>query len=287
MSYSVTLESIGVTTRVIDEGAGPPILFLHGNPDDAEEWSPVIARLKDSFRCIAPDLPGYGQSTAPPPAYDFSRKAQLGFVDALVERLQLARFSLVIHDIGGVMGIAWAAANLDRIDRLFILNTVAFKGFRWFPIARAWGRPGWGASLRMAILTPWLFRLVFGRQSPQLPRRELDRIANAFPRNAVAKASSLRQFPKMTAPDFFDGYEAMLASITRTIPTTVVWGTNDPYVPDRYAECFASAEVVKLEGVGHWVALAAPDRLAQEIRQRARPSGIVAPRGSGPSSAHE
>jgi pimeloyl-ACP methyl ester carboxylesterase len=174
----------------------------------------------------------------------------------------------VIHDIGGVMGIAWTAAHLERVERLFILNTVAFTGFRWFSIARAWGKPGWAASLRMAILTPWLFKLVFGKDSPQLPKRELDRIGDAFPRNRVAKASSLRQFPKMTAPDFFTGYDVMLESITKTIPTTVVWGTNDPYVPDRYMERFASAEVVKLDGVGHWVALVAPDRLAREIEQR-------------------
>jgi pimeloyl-ACP methyl ester carboxylesterase len=273
MEHRIALDEIGVTLRVIEEGAGPALLFLHGNPDDAQEWSPVIARLKSSFRCIAPDLPGYGQSSVPPPSYDFSLEAQLRFVDALVAKLGLTRLSLVVHDIGGVMGIAWAAANLARVERLFILNTVAFKGFRWFAIARAWGKPGWVASLRMAILTPWLFKLVFGRDSPQLPKRELERIGNAFPRNRVAKRSSLRQFPKMTAPDFFDGYEAMLASITKSIPTTVVWGTNDPYVPDRYAEEFGSAEVVKLDGVGHWVALVTPDRLAEEIRRRAPATG--------------
>jgi pimeloyl-ACP methyl ester carboxylesterase len=269
MEHLLTLEDIGVTIRVIEEGEGPTLLFLHGNPDDAEEWSPVIARLKKSFRCIAPDLPGYGRSTAPPAAYDFSLAAQLRFVDALVAKLRLGRFSLVVHDIGGVMGIAWAAAHLERVDRLFILNTVAFKGFRWFAIARAWGKESWVSSLRMAILTPWLFKRVFGRDSPRLPRSELERIGNAFPRNSVAKASSLRQFPKMTAPDFFDGYEKMLSSITKAIPTTVVWGTGDPYVPDRYCRSFASAEVIELEGVGHWVALVAPDRLAEVIQRRA------------------
>ncbi len=271
MEHRVTLDEIGVTIRVLEEGSGPVLLLLHGNPDDAEEWSPLMARLKGSFRCIAPDLPGYGQSTTPPPEYDFSLAAQLLFVDALVAKLKLERVSLVVHDIGGVMGIAWAAANLARLDRFFILNTVAFKGFRWFSIARAWGKPGWGARLRMAILNRWLFKLVFGRDSPQLPPAELDRISNAFPRNKIASiASSLRQFPRMTAPDFFDGYEAMLKSITAAVPTTVVWGTGDPYVPDEYAGRFASAEVVKLDGVGHWVALVAPDRLAEVILKRLR-----------------
>src|SRR5262249_17892594 len=140
MRTRLTLDAIGVTTRIIEEGSGPPLLMLHGNPDDAEEWSPLMERLRGSFRCIAPDLPGYGESTAPPADYDFSLASQLRFLDALVTRLGLDRFTLVVHDIGGVMGIAWTAANPARVERLVILNTVAFAGFAWFPIARAWGK---------------------------------------------------------------------------------------------------------------------------------------------------
>jgi haloalkane dehalogenase len=263
------LEEIGVTTRLIERGQGAPILFLHGNPDDAEQWLPLMAHLQGRFRCLAPDLPGYGQSTAPPPSYDFSVKAQVGFVDALVKQLGLDRFTLVVHDIGGVMGIPWVAAHPARVQRFFIFNTVAFAGFPWFPIARAWGKPGWQSRLRMKLTTPWLFKRVFGRDHPQLPATELQRFCNAFPRNAIAKASSLRQFPQMTRPDFFAGYAEMLESLTARVPTTVLWGTGDPYVPDRYADSFAAAEVIKLTGAGHWAMLVEPDRVSAEIASRA------------------
>lgn len=273
MEQRLTLDTIGITTRLLDRGQGPPILFLHGNPDDAEQWSPLAARLQDRFRCLAPDLPGYGHSTAPPPSYDFSVASQLGFVDALVKALHLDRFTLVAHDVGGVMGIPYVAAHPERIERFFLFNTVAFAGFPWFPIARAWGKPGWQARLRMALITPWLFKRVFGREHPRLPPEELDRFAAAFPRNRVAQASSLRQFPQMTRPDFFDGYREMLEQLTARVPTTVLWGLGDPYVPDRYADAFASAEVVKLPDAGHWAMLVEADRVAQEIAQRCSVGG--------------
>jgi pimeloyl-ACP methyl ester carboxylesterase len=268
MEERVTLDEIGVTTRVIIRGEGPPILFLHGNPDDAQQWTRLAARLEGRFRCIAPDLPGYGESTAPPASYDFSVQAQVAFVSALVKRLRLDRFALAVHDVGGVMGIPWAAANPARLHRFFVFNTVAFADFDWFPIARAWGKPGWQARLRMALMTRWLFKLVFRRDHPRLPPEELERFADAFPRNRVAKESSLRQFPQMTRRDFFDGYAALIERATAAVPTTVLWGLGDPYVPDRYAGSFASAEIVRFPGAGHWPMLVEPDRVADEISRR-------------------
>src|SRR5215831_14556195 len=77
----------GVRVRLIDEGIGPTLLLLHGNPDNADEWSGLIALLKDEFRCLAPDLPGYGrrgQSFALPGTYRYSLEEQVAFVDALL-----------------------------------------------------------------------------------------------------------------------------------------------------------------------------------------------------------
>jgi len=61
----------GVSVRTIDEGHGPLLLLLHGNPDNADEWRTLIGLLKSKFRCIAPDLPGYGYPgrTYPLPAH--------------------------------------------------------------------------------------------------------------------------------------------------------------------------------------------------------------------------
>src|SRR6266849_279328 len=116
MTQNVTLTN-GVQVRVLEEGSGPILLLLHGNPDNADEWKNLINLLKGSFRCIAPDLPGYGRrnSTYPlPESFDYSVEAQVKFVDALLAQFYIPdKITLVVHDIGGFMGVPWAARNID------------------------------------------------------------------------------------------------------------------------------------------------------------------------------
>ena len=59
----MTIDLHNVHVHLIDQGAGPPVLFLHGNPDTAELWRGIVSRLEGSYRCLAPDLPGFGRST--------------------------------------------------------------------------------------------------------------------------------------------------------------------------------------------------------------------------------
>src|SRR5450432_2586082 len=99
--YTITLPN-GIRVRTLDEGNGPILLLLHGNPDNADEWKALIGLLKSKFRCIAPDLPGYGRrdcAYALPESYDYSREAQVGFIDALLAQLDVqGKISLVVHD---------------------------------------------------------------------------------------------------------------------------------------------------------------------------------------------
>src|SRR5215831_9577989 len=153
----VRVSSIPVTTRVLRSGRGPPVLLLHGSPDSASEWTKVIDALGNDFTCFAPDLPGLGESEEPPPSFDFSRAALSRFLDGLVASLGIQeRLILVVHDIGGVMGIPWAAERLDRIRGVVVTNSVVFENFPWFGIARVWARGDrWGrtqAELRMGLI---------------------------------------------------------------------------------------------------------------------------------------
>jgi pimeloyl-ACP methyl ester carboxylesterase len=192
----------GVRVRLVDEGTGPLVLLLHGNPDNADEWRGVIARLKGEFRCLAPDLPGYGrrgQSFALPNTYRYSLEDQVAFVDALLAHEGIEEpITLVVHDIGGIMGIPWAARNTTRLHAVLYTNTVAYPKFKWFNLAYRWGREGRAgrgvAELSMAALGwfhGWLFRSVFSKQHPRLSPSELDRFVTDFALNSVAKETSL------------------------------------------------------------------------------------------------
>jgi pimeloyl-ACP methyl ester carboxylesterase len=74
----------GVEVHLVDEGAGMLALFLHGNPDSADLWDGVIARLRPHHRCLAPDLPGFGRSIAPKD-FDCSFENLARFVDGMVQ----------------------------------------------------------------------------------------------------------------------------------------------------------------------------------------------------------
>jgi cis-3-alkyl-4-acyloxetan-2-one decarboxylase len=248
---------------------------LHGNPDNAEQWVPVMRLLGATHRCIAPDVPGYGKSPEPPASFDFSLGAQVAFVDELLAVLGVSeRVLLIVHDIGGAMGIAWAGARTSRLAALLINNTVAFDDFQWFAIGKTWGRESLFGRLRaraglfvLSLGGGKLFKKVFWAQSPQLTEQQVDRVVRSFILNPAAKSATLRQFRKMVRPGFFASFAGILERVTRSVPTLVLWGARDPYVSVEWAQRFAHARVIVLPEAGHWVALIEPQRLVDEARQ--------------------
>jgi haloalkane dehalogenase len=111
-SRRLALPELGISTRVLVAGTGPVVLMFHGNPDNADEWTLLIERLAGRYRCIAPDFPGYGESPEPPASFTYSLADQMRFVDAVLRAMAVAEpVILVVHDTGGMVGTAWAAAN--------------------------------------------------------------------------------------------------------------------------------------------------------------------------------
>jgi len=269
----VALGDLGITTRIHDVGSGPVVLMFHGNPDNADEWLPLIDRLRGGYRCIAPDFPGYGESPEPPAAFTYSLADQMRFVDSVLEACDVAEpVVLVVHDTGGMVGTAWAAANLARLSGMVITNTVAFDGFDWFPIARQWGDSSiygrarsWAAMAALGIGGGALFKRAFGSQCPQLDERQLERFASSFACNRDAKRATLRQFRQVMRPDFFRDFAQMREKIVRAVPCRVLWGDQDQFIPVRYAHSYGCEQVTILPDAGHWVALTAPDALAAEV----------------------
>jgi haloalkane dehalogenase len=233
-----------------------------------------MAAVGDDFSCFAPDLPGLGECEEPPSSFDYSRAALSGFLDGLLAALGIkGRIVLVVHDIGGVMGVPWAAEHLDRIRGVVITNSVVFEKFPWFGVARIWAREGafgrMQAALRMQLIGlsgGALFRRVFGRISPELQPQDLERMTREFALNPVARRSTLRLFRRMVPHAFFDGVDAMVARMIARVPTRVVWGRGDPYIPERYADAFPGAPPKLLERAGHWVPISSPEEVAAAIR---------------------
>src|SRR6266516_44778 len=123
----------------IDEGEGAPVVFLHGEPTWSFLWRNVIPPVRDAgYRCIAPDLVGFGRSDKPvdPSWYSYDRHVEL--VAALLEDLDLRGATLVVHDWGGPIGLRVAVQDPQRVGRIVAMDTGVFTGHQ--PMSQAWHR---------------------------------------------------------------------------------------------------------------------------------------------------
>ena len=253
----------------------PAILFLHGIPDSGRSWHGVIDHLPSSYRCFAPDIPGFGDS-APPSRLETLDDLRAS-VDAIVAALALPpRLTLVVHDAGGLFGLAWAAMRPERIDRLIILNTSIFPDRRWHWGARILRTPRLG-DIAMRRLPRRAFRAEMRRASNgNLSPALIDRIFDGF--GPVARRTALTLY-RMQAPALLESLPEAVHRFTERVPTLVLWGGADPYLPRHFAERFGAATVRIFDGLGHWPHQEDPAQLAADIGSfldRAKPPGLRA-----------
>src|SRR5436305_7666249 len=109
----------GVRLHYLDEGAGEPVVMVHGNPTWSFYYRNLVLTLRDRYRCVVPDHVGCGLSDKPPAdRYPYSLDRRVADLTALLDHLKLDRdVTLVVHDWGGMIGTAWAARFPERVDR--------------------------------------------------------------------------------------------------------------------------------------------------------------------------
>ena len=141
------IQADGVT--VFYREAGPPnapvIILLHGFPTSSFQYRELIPRLADSYRVIAPDLPGFGFTQIPPERrYKYSFEALATTILAFTDALHLTRYALYVFDYGAPTGFRLAMAKPDRITAIISQNGNAYEeglGDSWAPIRRYWTDP--------------------------------------------------------------------------------------------------------------------------------------------------
>jgi len=118
----------GLKYSYLDEGQGEPVVMLHGNPSWSYYYRNLVGALKGQYRCIAPDHIGCGLSDKPgDDQYDYTLKSRVDDLEALLDHLGLTEnVTLVLHDWGGMIGMAWATRHPERVKRIVVLNTSAF-----------------------------------------------------------------------------------------------------------------------------------------------------------------
>ena len=223
-----------------DEGDGPPVVFFHGEPTWSFLWRKVIPPVRDAgFRCLAPDLPGFGASDKPIDFDWYSYDRHCAAAGALFEELDLRDATVVVHDWGGPIGLRVAVEHADRVARMVITDTGLFSG-------------------RQEMTEAWIRFRDFVERTEDLPvgmlvrgackRDPGDEVIAAyeapFP-NADSKAGA-RAFPLMlpTSPEM-PGAEAgqrVLESLRGdSRPKLFLWADSDPVLPLSTGKRFAAA----------------------------------------------
>ena len=119
----------GQALAYLDEGSGPVVVCVHGNPSWSYLYRNVVKELKDQYRFIVPDHIGCGFSDKPQ-QYDYTLKTHIDNLEKLLEHCGVEECVLVVHDWGGAIGMGWAGRHADKIKGLVILNTAAFRSDR-------------------------------------------------------------------------------------------------------------------------------------------------------------
>ena len=266
------LEVDGHTVHYVDEGAGPPLLLLHGNPTWSYLYRGIIERLRSSFRCIAPDYPGFGLSRAAPGS-GFLPAEHADVVQRLVAELDLDGLTLMVQDWGGPIGLGAAAREPWRYRGLVVGNSWAWpvNGDRHFePFSRILG----GRLGRLAIRQ--FNGFVNGVQLPArlVARGGLPVDLDSYRR--VAPTADARE-PHAVLPREVLGSRAFLADVEAGLhrlahlPALIVWGGRDVAFRDierrRFEGHFPRHRVVPLPRAGHYLQEDASDEIATAIRQ--------------------
>lgn len=247
----------------IDVGHGEPVLLLHGNPDSSAMWQPVIDRLAPTLRCVAPDLPGFGATPAPP-GFDYSLEHMAAFVDHAVTQAGIDQpLTLVMHDFGGPYGMAWAVRHPHKVRRIVVNNTLFFSDYRWHFWGRVWRTP-WLGELSMRLMNRWILALETRRGSPHISDAHLDA---AYALMTPSMRRMVLALYRKSDPANFRGWEDQLLALTQRVPTLVLWGERDPYLPRQFADRFGARQIVAVPDAGHWLAVEQPQTVADAIRR--------------------
>jgi haloalkane dehalogenase len=251
----------------IDEGAGDPILFLHGNPTWSFLYRGIVIRLRAKYRCIAVDYPGFGLSVRPDD-YDYTPAEHAGVVRHLVRALDLRNLTIMGQDWGGPIGMRVAVDEVSRLRALVMGNT-------WYWPIDAWQLKTFAYVMSMAPMQSLIVNKNFfvekimprGVKHP-LADEVMDHYREAQPtaRSRLAVAELPRQLLEASA--WLAELEADVRDTLANVPLLLTWGIHDIAFPRRYMERFRDdfrlAKVRRLDA-SHYIQEDAPAEIASAI----------------------
>ena len=265
----------GMNYSYVDEGRGPILLFVHGNPTWSFAWRNLIKGLASDYRCIAVDHIGMGLSDKPVD-YAYRIDQHIDNLGQLVKHLDLQEITLIGHDWGGCIGMGAAGRNHERFQRFVMMNTAAFRSQRI---------PARIAACRIPVLGSLGVRglNLFARSATTMAMAHHARMTPAiregylFPYDSWAHRIAIQRFveeiplkPSHPSYQTLMEVEANLQQF-QSAPWLFFWGEQDwcftTRFLDEWQQRFPHAEAVRFQDAGHYVFEDAHERMLPRLRE--------------------
>lgn len=260
---------MGADVHYVDEGSGEPIVMLHGFASSLHTWNAVADELQRSHRVIRLDLPPFGVTgplrNAAGEIETMNLATYRRFVDTFMQALGLARATLIGNSLGGLIAWDYAVRHRDAVERLVLIDSAGFPmklpiyiGLFNSALVRAsapWCLPD--AIIKSAV------RNVYGdprKIDPATLRRYVEFFHGEGTRTAIGNMVPTLEFSQLDTD----------ALRTLQVPSLVLWGEKDRWIPLAHADAFASripgAKTVTYAGLGHIPMEEAPQRVMADLR---------------------
>ena len=258
----------GARVHYVDEGEGDVLLMLHGNPTWSFLYRKMIAKPQGTFRCVAPDHPGFGLSESPK-GYGFTPREHSVILERFVDELQLTKLTMIVQDWGGPIGLGLAGRRPELVKSLVIGNTWAwpFKGdrrmelFSWLmggPIGQAM------AYSFNGVVQYFMREGVVSR----LDRDVLSLYLAPFQSRGNRKQTAISPRQLIRAAEYLSEVEGSLASVADR-PVLLTWGARDfafrQAERERFERLFPNHQTIVLENAGHFWQEDAADEASEAI----------------------
>jgi haloalkane dehalogenase len=264
----------GLKYHYLDEGSGDPILMLHGNPTWSFYYRELVKALSPNFRTIAPDHIGCGLSDKPTEErYDYRLKNRVNDLEVFIDHLNLRRrITLLLHDWGGIIGMAYALRYRATIGRIILLNTAAFlppSGKR-LPIRlrliRNFKPLAITAVLGLNLFCHGALFMAAHKRISKDVKSGLIAPYNTW-RNRIATLKFVQDIPLKQEDTSYGIVKYVDENLHRLadLPVLICWGQRDFVFDSNYLKewqrRFPNAEVHAFQDAGHYVLEDVPEKI--------------------------
>ncbi len=265
------LDGGALRVAYVDEGSGPPVWFMHGEPTWSYLWRKVMPPvLEAGYRCVAPDLIGFGRSTKVEDVVWYSYDRHVSAMESLLLELDLRDLTMVVHDWGGAIGLRLAVEHPDRVARMVVLDTGLFTGHQ--RMTEAWRRFRDFVERTEDLPVGFLVGSACARGLS-----DEDFAAYEAPFDSPASKAGARAFPLILpttpdAPGAAAGARVLDALREDARPKLMLWADSDPILPlesvgVRFAAALGQPAPEVVANASHFLQEDAGEEIGQRIAE--------------------